>query len=77
MKTIPFVAACLAIAAVASAAQGAQFGVNNGGGKHDDAVSRAEFFRLQGQVQELERRVSALEQGGGRRGGKASKGAGK
>lgn len=73
-------AASLAAGAIAGAfgmASAAQFTTNgggHGGGGHgsSDSVSKADFYRLQGQVQELERRVSALEQGGGHNGGKGS-----
>jgi hypothetical protein len=60
-----------ALAAGALSASAAQFGVNNGGG-----VSKAEFQRLQGQVQALEGRVAALERisghSGGGKGGKTA-----
>ena len=67
------IAASLAAGAIAGAfgmASAAQFTTNGGGhagSSHgsSDSVSKADFFRLQGQVTELERRVSALEHGGG------------
>jgi hypothetical protein len=63
-----------AIFAGALSASAAQFTTNGGGG-----VTKAEFERLQGQVQALEGRVAALERmsghsGGGSGGGKGGKG---
>ena len=75
------IAASLAAGAIAGAfgmASAAQFtpreGAAHGASAHgsSDSVSRADFLRLQGQVQELERRVTALERGGGHNGGKGS-----
>ncbi len=85
-KLTRVVAASLAAGAIAGAfglASAAEFSKGEGdhsGGGHGSSgsVSQADFYRLQGQVQELERRVSALEQGGGHNGGAGSpKGAGK
>ena len=53
-----------AIAAFGISAEAAQFSSNGGGG--GGGVSRSEFERLQGQVQAIEGRVTALEHMSGR-----------
>jgi hypothetical protein len=56
-----------ALVGVALSASAAQFTKNAGGS--EGAVTRAEFNRLQGQVQALEGRVAALEKMSGHSGG--------
>ncbi len=74
MKTRPWAAAATAI--IAAAAIGGAASAASPKPQHASssgvAVSRADFDRLEGQVQDLERRVAALEKGHG--GGHSSQG---
>jgi hypothetical protein len=68
-KAAAAVAATLALAAAVGMASAAQRGTMHQAASGGGGVSKADFDRLEGQVEDLQRRVAALEHGGGAKGG--------